>query len=779
MTNRREISTFIAGVVVVMLISVARGGAETPTRLTDVNVTTKPDATTVSVKTGGAARYQASLIDPRRLVIDFDATQYAWRKTPLPGVDPIKEIRGSQFKKGITRLVVQLARPVKHTVQDTDDGIVVTFAAGGSAPAAEPAAAPILVHAPPGSTPETPVATGLTPPLPADVAARIVAPTAPVIARPAPTPAPMRLAQATPTPPAPVVVGNGRRLISLDFKDADVVNLLRILAAESGRNLVVGDDVKGKMSISLRNVPWEQALDTILETRGLQKIERGNVLRIVTTEQLTKEREGQARVEEAKLKSEAEARTKMAEAQFKEAEALQRKMAAEASMREAEARGPLREETIRLSYANPEEVAETLQGILGIPKEGQTLKGTPTLGGAPPIAEPPFSNLYGQQQQAQGTQQAAPISVSQDVLAKGLSIRAHKPTNTIFLRLYAADLERVKKLIKENFDIPLPQVKIEARMEILDRNALEQIGVQWGGTWLGQMDRKTTLVGSGMQTTTVGGQTVPFIPGIVQGGENVIDLVPLRGGAGLGRDRILAQPGAIPPAQPPATGGFPISFQTGLPAGGNLINLPISALPNAGPLPAAGLAFGIVGSRFNINLALQALAEQGKTRTLARPEIVTVENNKATMSLGEEIPYATVSSAGTQIQFKEALLKLEVTPTVIREGGINKIKMVLSVENNSRGTVVNLGNSGNPPAINRRKAETLVLVREGERLVIGGVATSTDSQTVRKLPILGDIPILGWLFKQKEDFEQGRELAVFVTPSVLRAPDGTLPPLPK
>jgi type II secretory pathway component HofQ len=104
---------------------------------------------------------------------------------------------------------------------------------------------------------------------------------------------------------------------------------------------------------------------------------------------------------------------------------------------------------------------------------------------------------------------------------------------------------------------------------------------------------------------------------------------------------------------------------------------------------------------------------------------------------------------------------------------------MISVENNSRGTVVNLGNSGNPPAINRRKAETLVLVREGERLVIGGVATSTDAQTVRKVPLLGDIPFLGWLFKQREDFEQGRELAVFVTPSILRAPDGSLPPIPR
>jgi type IV pilus assembly protein PilQ len=220
---------------------------------------------------------------------------------------------------------------------------------------------------------------------------------------------------------------------------------------------------------------------------------------------------------------------------------------------------------------------------------------------------------------------------------------------------------------------------------------------------------------------------------------------------------------------------LPVDLATGLPIGGNLVNLPFQALPAAallGAIPAGGIAFGIIGTRFNINLALQALAEQGKTRTLARPEIVTVENSKATMSLGEEIPYATVSSAGTQIQFKEALLKLEVTPTVILEKSasqdVTRIKMVVVIENNSRGNVVNLGSGGAPPAINRRKAETQVLVKEGERLVIGGVNQSVQQTTVRKVPLFGDIPVLGWLFKQKENFGTDRELVVFVTPSILR-----------
>src|SRR5947207_2699827 len=776
----REISSpkVIIGLAVVMLISVAGSGAETPTRLTEVAVSAIDGATYVVVTTGGMAKYQAKFVDPHRLVIDFEDTRYQWRTAPLPGSgDPITEIRGSQFRKDVARLVVQLSRPSRYTIETDTNGIVIVLndrerRADLASPKAladpQPVAIPIAAIS------GTPLSQSPDP-------------------GPALTSAPVRLAQAqAPAPPlAPpsgtISTTDGRRLISLDFKDADVVNLLRILAAESGRNIVIGDDVKGKMSISLRNVPWEQALDTILETRGLQKIETGNVLRIVTSEQLTREREAQARVLESKVKSEAEARARLAEAQLKETEALQQKYASEAAVREAEARGPLREETIRLSYADPNEVADTLIGLLGLAgATGAQLRpcGQESVGGGatlaqpasaatpPPIAEPPFSQLYGQaqsQQQSAAAAGAATAAAAQgSAPGKGLAIRSHCPTHTLFLRLYAADLERIKKLIRESFDIQLPQVKIEARMEILDRNALEQIGIQWGGGAVGRSG-SLALVGQGFQSSTSGLQTIPSIPGVVlPDGSLLLDRTPVSPGRGN-----------FPNPNTSFSSVLPISQSTGLPLGGNLINLPISALPTTGTLPAAGLAFGIVAQKFNINLALQALAQQGKTRTLARPEIVTIENNKAVMSLGEEIPYATVSSAGTQIQFKEALLKLEVTPTVIREGDLNKIKMLIVVENNSRGREVSLGNSGNPPAINKRKTETLVLVQEGQRLVIGGVASSTDQNTVRKVPILGDMPLIGWLFKQKETFEQGRELVVFVTPSILRAPDGSIPaPIP-
>ena len=135
------------------------------------------------------------------------------------------------------------------------------------------------------------------------------------------------------------------------------------------------------------------------------------------------------------------------------------------------------------------------------------------------------------------------VSVSQDVLAKGLTIRANKATNSIFLRLHAADLERIKKLVREYFDVPLPQVKIEARMEILDRTALEAIGIQWGGAGAANVGN-ATVVGQGFQS--------PLRPP----GTGVSDVNPVNPNLNLG-------------------GLLPIFPDTGLPLGGNLVNLPI------------------------------------------------------------------------------------------------------------------------------------------------------------------------------------------------------------
>ena len=812
-------SARIAGLVVALSLAVTGIGssqtADSPVQLKDVSIDRASEGASVTVKTSGPAHYEAKLIDsPTRLVIDVSGATYGSAKSRwTSGVDPVKEVRGSQWRKGIARIVVEMTRnDVGYRIDETPDGLVVAIEGkpetaktnsgaaetpkaapkpaavavakvAEKAPAVTPVSADPAIDAPKAAKPvvvatakpvdkvaavPAPVKREPTSPAQIPVVAAVTTAPAPAPVSPPPAPAaPVRqmMAQATTAPSAPSAPPastqtSGEKLISLDFKDADVVNLLRILAAESGRNIVSGDDVKGRVSISLKNVTWEQALDTILEVRGLAKVEKDGVIRIVSLDQLTKEKEAQARVEAAKRNAEIETRTKLAEAQLKETELASKKLVADAAAAEQAARGPLREEVIRLSYADPVDVALTLQGILGIPPEGvQAVPSTiipsvpsvpsvvPSIGGPPnpalgqlPPPNAPYPPPYGP-----ATQPV--VSVSQDVLAKGITVRANKATNSIFIRHYEADLERIKKLIREQLDVPLPQIKIEARMEILDRNSLEAIGVQWGGAAAGTSG-SNTLIGQGFQSTDT-----------------------TRTGIGTS---------GITPTNPnlSLSSLLPVAAGTGLATGGNLVNLPFSALPNAlSNTPAGGIAFGIVGTRFNINLALQALAQIGKTRTLAHPEIVTVENNKATFSLGEEIPYATVSSAGTQVQFKEAVLRLEVTPTVIRESidgrEIRKVKMTVIVENNSRGDLIAFTGTS-VPIINKRKAETQVLVREGDRLVIGGVTQNVQQKTVRKVPLMGDIPVLGWLFKQREDFETGRELVVFLTPSILRT-DGAQP----
>ncbi len=682
MTAGRRIPTVLVAISLAAVLLVPAAPAAAQGVLLDVTVTSQPDALNIFVKTSTEPKYHAELIaSPRRLVIDLEDTVYAWRRIPLTvGIDPVAQIRGSQYRKGVTRIVFDLTHDVGYAIREDEDGlaIVIPTAPGASRAMAMNAGAPPATAAAPAKT---------------DAAV--------------PRPGPTRIAQAPPAPAAPAAPerpSNGSRLISFDFKDADVVNLLRILAAESTKNIVIGDDVKGKMSISLRNVPWDLAFQTILDTRGLQKIEKDGVIRIVSNDQLLKEREAQARVEESKLKAETEIRAKAAEAKLKEQEAIARERAVELELAQLKARGPLKEETIRLAYADPEDIEKTLLGILGQLPAGIA----PTVpSGPPPIAAPPFSALYGTAQ-APGAPAPTPTPTA-EILAKGITIRAHKPTNSIFIRHYEADLERIKKLIREKLDIPLPQVKIEARLNELNRTDFFALGVSWGGAAVRRL-------------------------------ANVL----------------------------------PVSATTGLPLGGNIVNFPI--LPGTFGTPAS-IAFGLISRKLNINLVLDALEAENKTTSLSKPEVVTTENAKATISLGAEIPYATVSSAGTQVQFKEALLKLEVTPTVIKEAGeITKVKMVINVENNSQGALVPT-TGGTVPSINRRSATTQVVVKEGETLAIGGIRQRDVTETVSKVPFFGDIPVLGLLFRSKSrTTDPNRELVVFITPYVLKLDVVQAPP---
>ena len=526
-------------------------------------------------------------------------------------------------------------------------------------------------------------------------------------------------------------------LITLNLRDANVQTTLRLLAQQYRANMVVTDEVKGTITLDFFQVPARDVFQVIIESANLQCVEAAGVLRVSTTTRLKQEEDERQRAADARTRLDAETRQKIIEARQKEEE-----------FAELRARGPVKEITIRLSYADAEEVARTISGILGLPPGGELV---PTL--QPQMYAPPPPVTIPAQLVGPPTVQATTPQPSAEALSKGLTVRAYKPTNTIFIRFYENDLNRIAKLIKESLDIPLPLVQIAAQMVITTQSALEQIGIQWGGAAIGQprYPRDPALIGQGYSQA-----------GVTQGGTSQVPAAPVGGTPVIGT--YSQNPNFIPAANTL----LPISATTGFPVGGNLINLPITAAN-----PALGLLFGIVGSDFNLNLAIQALETQGKARSLSEPKIVTVENVKAVISRGFEVPFTSSSQQGTQVQFKDALLELTVTPNVIYEGPITKIRLKVIIQNDEPSFSASaVRATADNPAIFKRKAITEVVMIEGERLVIGGVSKESSEKSLRGVPLLSNIPVLGWLFKKRETSSDAEELVVILTPTVLKRPDG-------
>ena len=525
----------------------------------------------------------------------------------------------------------------------------------------------------------------------------------------------------SPAPAQSQEEGCGQRLptdrTTIDLRGVDVQTTLRTLAERYRVSLIVTPEATGVVTVSLYEVPVRDAFDALVRTAGLVCVVRDGILVVNSRKETETAREATAKAEQTRLAGEAEARKRQVE---------------ELAFAELRARGPLREETIRLSYADAGEVAKTLQGILGLPPAGTIAPPAPSPG---LYAPPPPIDIPSEGQPSQPpAPMLAPGMPFSETLAKGITVSAHKPTNSVFIRHYEADLARIKRLVKEQLDVPLPQVQIAAQMVVIVRNALEQLGVQWGGAIVGPGLGGNTLLGRGFS------QPTPQATG-----------TPTQGSG-------FRNPGV--------TGStiLPVDPSTALPTGGNVVNLPTASLPTLAN-PALGALFGIVGRNFNFNLAIQALETQGKARSLAEPKTVTVENSTAVISRGFEVPYVSQSGfGGTQVQFKDALLKLEVTPRVIREGELTLIRMKVLVENNEPNFAQAV--QGNPP-IFKRRSENEVIVREGERLVIGGVLTDNDTKTQREVPLLGRIPILGWLFKSRELSIDSQEMIVIVTPTVV------------
>jgi type IV pilus assembly protein PilQ len=431
------------------------------------------------------------------------------------------------------------------------------------------------------------------------------------------------------TPKDDLVVGEtkymGRR-ISLDFQQADISNVLRLIAEVSGFNIVIGEAVKSKVTMKLVSVPWDQALDMILKMNGLGKIKQGNILWIDTLANIARQEDDEAKAKEAKIKAE--------------------------------------DLVDRVFYIRNLQATELM------------------------------------------------TSLRQNLSARGL-MQISQGTNALVVRDTETKMAVLKQLI-EGLDLEVPQVQIEARIVQADTVYARGLGVQWGVT--------NTDIGPN-SFSSVGNLTGPFAPA-----------------AGTGSQVI------------------PRDF---------LVNLPaqVAGLPS---VPGIGYTFGKLLPGFGLDLRLSAGELLGLAKVIAAPKITTLDKREAKISQGESIPFQTTSLQGTQTTFVDANLELNVTPQITSRDPKEIGKQIMMRVRATRNAV---GARSNPagPSIDRREANTQVIVRDGETMVIGGVFIDTQNNNVQGVPYLSRIPVLGWLFKNKSESVSKQELLIFLTPTIVKA----------
>jgi type IV pilus assembly protein PilQ len=184
-------------------------------------------------------------------------------------------------------------------------------------------------------------------------------------------------------------------------------------------------------------------------------------------------------------------------------------------------------------------------------------------------------------------------------------------------------------------------------------------------------------------------------------------------------------------------------------------------LPVAAPTSGAGLALGSITGALNLDVALTALERSGNVRILSTPRVTTQNNKQAEMTQGVQIPIQTVANNTITVTFKDAALKLLVTPRIT---GADTVIMDVELENAQPGTVYN-----GIPSIDTQRAKTSVQVGDGATTVLGGIYESREESTQNRTPGLHRVPLLGWLFKQDSAKDETRELLIFITPRILRS----------
>ena len=438
-------------------------------------------------------------------------------------------------------------------------------------------------------------------------------------------------------------VYTGERL-TLNFQDIETRAVLQLLADASGQNIVVSDSVSGNVTLRLQNVPWDQALDIVLRTKGLDKRRQDNVIIVAP-----------------------------------QAELASREKAELAARKDVQELAPLRSEYLQVNYAKAQDMAALIK------------------------------------------------TQTNSLLSTRGSVAVDDRTNTLLLQDTADRLADVRRLVA-TLDIPVRQVLIEARIVIVNNDFERSLGARFG------LSNYQKYGSTGLVTTS----------GTAAGTDQAI------GSA-------LTNLAGSPPGNPTI---YPISVPTGSAASNRYnVNLPVTS--------AAGtIALGILGNNFIVDLELSAAQAETQANIISSPRVITANQKEAIIEQGVEIPYQQSASSGaTTIQFKKAVLSLKVKPQITPD---NRIILDLDVKDDAVGTVVVTSGGVNVPSIDTREITTQVLVNDGQTVVLGGILSTTQREDDTKVPYLGDIPVLGHLFKNTIHKDDKDELMIFITPKIVR-----------
>lgn len=279
-------------------------------------------------------------------------------------------------------------------------------------------------------------------------------------------------------------------------------------------------------------------------------------------------------------------------------------------------------------------------------------------------------------------------------------------TNTLLVTETAQKLDEFRRIVKL-LDVPIRQVMIEARIVIASSDFDQNLGIQWGGAYRNDVNSGNGLVaGSGSMDSLIAAKN----------GEDIV---------------------------------FPDALA---------VDLGVAS-------PTGSFAIGYTGSNLLLNVELSALEAQGRGEVVSQPKVITGDKQQATIKSGTEIPYQESSANGeTTVSFKEAVLKLDVTPSITPD---DRIIMDLVINQDSVGELVSTGFGGTVPSINTNAIKTQVLVGNGETVVLGGVFKTEDIHATSKVPFFGDIPYVGRLFKRESTTQSKSELLIFITPRIL------------